>query len=739
VFDDKNLIDYLYDICNRSDGDLLICGDFNCPEIQWTPAGSQIGNHPLVDWCMDNFLTQHVMTATRPGSNSVLDLVFTSDSTTVSRLIVSERFGTSDHAVVSFDLSLPLDVPLDDSNSKLYLFTRAKWKDFRADLLNSRWPSDQSLNINQHWEKFLANIKHAMKAAIPIGKKSSWSLTNSKKVKTALRHLRRLHKKYQLEPTFDNQLRLLCSQSALVKAVKVSVVAHEKKIAASSADNPKRFWSYVNAKLKTKTNITAMVSSTGETIHDPKSIANSFNNVFCSNFCKYCPPFDKPALAPRFTISDVNFTQTIVYTFVRKLPASSSCDMDGLCYLILKKGGMYLAAKLAFLFNRLLKEGAIPDSWRRVMVTPIFKAGPRNQFANYRPVAISSCISRLMERIVVSAIMRFSVDNQLLIPSQHGFRPGFSTETAGIEFLDFITKTLDQRLCVDIAFLDYSRAFDTVPHNILCSKLHRYGISGNLLSWISDFLAERRQVVRIIETLSDTKNIASGVIQGSVLGPLLFLIYTNDLDQTIDFSRIIKYADDIKLFQAFPCHDKDTASKLQHDLNKIELWSTQNGLSLNTNKTKIMNFGNRNPCNSYSIGNTPLERVDVFKDLGILISSPYGFKQHIFHMCSRANRTLGMILKSFSIRDSDVLTKIFKAHVRSILEFGSILWNPYHVYATKHIERIQRRFTKAFRDIRLLPYRERLKLLGLFSLSARRLRYRLIFIFKMFKGSDEFQ
>ena len=114
-----------------------------------------------------------------------------------------------------------------------------------------------------------------------------------------------------------------------------------------------------------------MVSSTGDTIHDPNSIANSFNNYFCSNFSKYCPPIDKPTLAPRITISDINFTQAIVYNLTRKLPASMSRDMDGLCYLILKKGGMFLAAKLAFLFNRLLDEGVIPDSWRRVIVTPI--------------------------------------------------------------------------------------------------------------------------------------------------------------------------------------------------------------------------------------------------------------------------------------------------------------------------------------------------------------------------------
>ena len=214
-------------------------------------------------------------------------------------------------------------------------------------------------------------------------------------------------------------------------------------------------------------------------------------------------------------------------------------------------GGSYLASKLSCLFQRSLDSGSIPQSWRKVTITPIYKSGDKHDPQNYRPVAVSSCILRIMERIIAKDLLQYLLDNNLLSSTQHGFVKGRSTETAGLFFYDFLTKSLDAHLCVDTIFLDYSRAFDSVPHHLLIQKLNNCGIGGKLMTWIKDYLSFRSQSVRFHGVYSSFKEITSGVIQGSVLGPLFFALFVNDVDAHVNDHLIVKYADDIKLAAAF--------------------------------------------------------------------------------------------------------------------------------------------------------------------------------------------
>jgi hypothetical protein len=327
------------------------------------------------------------------------------------------------------------------------------------------------------------------------------------------------------------------------------------------------------------------------------------------------------------------------------------------------------------------------------------------------------------------------LSHRMLLPSQHGFLPGRSVETAGIEQLNFITSALDRGLCVDTIYLDFSKAFDTIPHDLLLVTLHSYGLDGCLFSWISNYLCDRYQSVLFNGAYSSPKVISSGVIQGSVLGPLLFLIYVNEIDTCISSSFIVKYADDIKLSCAFSNESHVAVSEqLQNDLSKLCRWSSTHGLSLNPNKCKVMHFGRSNTCIPYIVDDSVLEKVSSFKDLGVRVSNVCNFNEHVFSVYAKANRTLGLIQKVFVSRNRSLLVTIYKTHVRSLLEFGSILWCPYRQFLSDRIERIQRRFTRFFPDLRYLPYRERLCKLNLLSLFARRLRYKLIFMYKVVNG-----
>ena len=533
------------------------------------------------------------------------------------------------------------------------------------------------------------------------------------------------------------------SSAALDLAIKQSILRHEHSVCSQifSDSNCKPFWSYVRSRLKTNTQISAIVDDTGASITQDRDIANCFNRYFASNFnlpTEYvCDSEQLLGGNSQNTLECVTFTADEIFQVIQKLPSSTSVDANGICYLLLKHGGFFLSTKLAAFFNILLARRSIPDAWRKIVVTPVHKSGPKNKCSNFRPVAVTSCVCRVMERVLYRALLQFLQSNASLHPSQHGFIPGYSIETAGISFLDLLTRSTDTGNLADAVFLDYSKAFDTVSHTLLLRKLFSYGIAGSLLSWIGDYLRGRSQVVRINNELSDPVSVSSGVFQGSVLGPLFFIIFINDIDSHVSNSVMIKYADDLKLLMTFgkdPVCQARSSAALQNDLNAIAKWSEDNGLSLNVRKCFAMHFGTSNQCNNYFLNDSQVERVSCVKDLGISLSDSLKFNDHILGQVVKANRMLGLLKRSFYTREPRFMLIVYKAFVRSLLEYGCILWSPGTKHLTICLEKVQKRFCRFFRQIKGLDYRSKLLNLGLLSLESRRLRYRLIFLFKMLNG-----
>ena len=256
-----------------------------------------------------------------------------------------------------------------------------------------------------------------------------------------------------------------------------------------------------------------------------------------------------------------------------------------------------------------MEEGVVPEDWRQARVVPIFKKGSRSKASNYRPVSLTSVPCKVMESLIRDAVLSHVNNKKLLSSEQHGFTSGRSCMTNLLVTLEDITRSLDEGLGVDIIYLDYSKAFDTVPHKRLISKLRAYGINEKVINWIQKFLSNRRQQVAVRGETSSWAEVLSGVPQGSVLGPILFVLYINDLPEIVT-SSVKLFADDTKLYNQITRGNSEGGDRIQADLQTLEGWSNTWLLKFNASKCKCMHMGYDNPSRSYTLDGETIQAVD---------------------------------------------------------------------------------------------------------------------------------
>jgi ribonuclease P/MRP protein subunit RPP40 len=375
-----------------------------------------------------------------------------------------------------------------------------------------------------------------------------------------------------------------------------------------------------------------------------------------------------------------------------------------------------------------LDTGIVPKCWKKANVSPIFKKGPKSEPGNYRPISLTSIIGKLLESIIRDHIVNYLESNNLINYSQFGFRRRRSCLTNLLDFFDKITIEYDKTKSLDLIYLDFRKAFDTVPHNRLLIKLEALGINGNILTWIKEWLSERTQRVYINGHYSEYKAVTSGIAQGSVLGPVLFLIYINDIDIGIK-SYISKFADDTKLMSS--CLTTNHYEKIQSDLDKLKNWSNTWQLKFNESKCKVLHVGPKNQHNNYNINSIPLKACEQETDLGVVISNSLKPEGHIAKVSKTCNKLIGLIIRSFTFKSEYVILKLYKTLIRPHLDYCAPLWSPYYGKDIIKLEKIQRRVTKLVPGLGVLTYEERLKRLNLHSLERRRKRSDIIELYKM--------
>ncbi|BHF63767.1 hypothetical protein SprV_0200676200 [Sparganum proliferum] len=508
----------------------------------------------------------------------------------------------------------------------------------------------------------------------------------------------------------------------------------EKKLLQKATQNPKLLYSYLRRSTRNRHQIPLIRTTDGVEIADSKDKAAYFSQFFQSvytNEARFLPPSTEELPTP--SVSHILFSEGIVRRELEALNESKSPGPDEIPPKLLKELASELSVPLSMLFQTSFDTGTLPIDWKLAHITPLYKGGSRASTTNYRPISLTCILCKVMERIMKNELIDFLEVHGLLSNCQHGFRKGRSCTTNLLRSLQSWTRALDDRHEVYIAFIDFQKAFDTVPHQRLLHKLKKIGIGGNFLKWIENFLLGRHQVVCIGQEKSDPAMVGSGVPQGSVLGPILFLIYVDDAARALD-CEVAMFADDMKIWSVIrgPA-DEDI---LQVNLNRLEEWSSRWLLRFNVGKCSILRLGNTTRSaitRDYFLGGAALQEVEAQKDLGVLMTSSLKPSAHCSRVAKRAMSVLYAIKRAFMDFDEDVFSKTFGTFVRPHLEYGIQAWRPWAVEDQNCLERVQRRATKMVRGQSSFPYETRLVNLNLFPLSYRQLRGNLLQAFRIVK------
>jgi hypothetical protein len=747
---------------------LVLVGDLNLPNLNW--SDSHVASHggrsghldTLADMFTvaldDLFLNQIVDKPTFQTDNgaltNTLDLLITDIQESIDSLIFSKPLGglRKAHLGLSWNVHLVLNRPSFISPPKRLAYAKGDYTGMNAELASIDWTLVfTSDDVEECYAKFLSKYTELCDKFIPIRSPNKRTMKAIWMTKTLRKSINKAHELwYRNDACKWRDTALKSEYESLEKSNKkwCAKAVHEFEVglADRSKSDPKLVYNYVKSKQRAKGSIRSLRDPNGEVKSAPADIVNILRSQFDSVFNIDSSEFDEPL--DKLTVVECNELNVFplispdeVMQKLKALKVGKSTGWDGVHPHVLKHCAEGFASPVATLFKLSITTAAVPKAWRRANVTPIFKKGSKLEPGNYRPVSLTSILCKELEKLIKTAIVEHLNLNKLVSPAQHGFVKRKGCVTNLLEEFDIITLALARGVGILVILLDFAKAFDKVSHKKLRIKLESVGIVGNLLEWIMSFLHGREQRVVLGEACSDWSEVTSGVPQGSVLGPILFIIFINDMPANLR-SKILLYADDSKIISEIKC--RADFDRTQLELDQICEWSNEWLMELNLDKCKVMKFG----CATYDIPLTMTDKhgrrhtLDITyqeKDLGVTVTADLKPTAHCSAAAATGNRVLGLLRRTFITRDCGVWKKLYLSLVRPHLEYASTVWSPAKVGDILKIERVQRRATKSIKSFHKLGYTDRLKRLDLTTLEVRRQRGDLIQVYKMLNGLEDVQ
>ena len=732
----QKLNDMIIEAKNHHHTHFMLLGDFNYPNIVWEDTyATGSGNAAESNFCeclRDEGLSQHITLPTRgrlENRSNILDLVITNERGMVDSILHESPLGKSDHCVLI--ITFICYAELVNTKRMKYYYDKGDYEAMRRKCNSINW--DEVLSgdtIDEQWKGLKDTIKMLEEEFIPHRMVGSCNRHKGKIPldEASVRKIKKKHtlwKRYMETKDGMYYTEFCKARNQVRKMTRKLQKQFEMKLAAEAKSNPKAIWKYINSKTKTRVGVSELntdpADPTSKLTTSDKEKAEVLGQFFSSVFTTE-PDGDIPQI-PTINLSNEMEVLVIreenVKEILSGLNSGKSCGPDGIHPRLLQELSDILCTPLTKLFNKSLSLGKLPSEWKEGRISAIFKKGSRKIAGNYRPISLTSIVCKTMEHCVRNHIVNHMMINNLFSNQQYGFIRGRSTVLQMLNVMDVWTKAMDKGDSIDTVYLDFTKAFDKVPHNRLMSKLNSIGINTETLNWIKAFLSDRVQQICVNGSNSTWK-------------PILFVLYINDLPSNI-LSDVYMFADDTKIFNIIKSpEDQET---LQNDLDTLSMWSDKWLLKFHPEKCKVMHLGKAGDTEySYQLkeGDTYHElSTEEEKDLGVVIDGKLDFDRHINIKINKASSIMAVIRRSFVSLNGVNFVPLYKSLVRSHLEYASCIWSPYKKKHIEAIERVQRRATKQLPGMKDLPYPERLKILKLPTLVYRRARVDMIETYKL--------